>query len=295
VAAPGERGYVLVAAAADERALPALGDPVVIPDVAIDTAPGVLAEANVLQVDGAGCWMSGFEPVFGADGRVRAVVRADVGVESGVRAGVVLGEDAGTLDSILRQAAARMTRIEEAANTDGLTGLYNHRYFQERLEQELARARQNDERLALLFADLDHFKAFNDRAGHQAGDEALRGLAVLLGNELRRVDIAARYGGEEFAVILPETGGWGAQEVAERIRRSVEQTSLAGDRVTVTIGVAVFPDDADTGAALVDRADWAMYRAKRKGRNRIEVFAAGDGPGGDQLVLEPEAGADYLF
>ena len=207
----------------------------------------------------------------------------------------MLGEEGGTLDAILRQAAARMTRIEEAANTDGLTGLYNHRYFQERLEQELARARQHDERLALLFADLDHFKAFNDRAGHQAGDEALRGLAGLLANELRRVDIAARYGGEEFAVILPDTGSWGAQEVAERIRRAVDQTSLARDRVTISIGVAVFPDDADTGAALIDRADWAMYRAKRRGRNRIETFAAEEGVGSGQLVLEPGDATDWQF
>jgi two-component system cell cycle response regulator len=207
-------------------------------------------------------------------------VQADVPVETGVRGAMSRVTDAGeTLDSILRQAAARMTRIEAAANSDGLTGLYNHRYFQERLEQELARARNHDESLALLFCDLDHFKLYNDTVGHQAGDEALRSMAKVLHQELRRVDIAARYGGEEFAVILPDTGREGALEVAERIRRAVEsgrETAPRGLPLTVSIGVAVCPADAADAAEIVDRADWAMYRAKRKGRNRVEGFAAGD-------------------
>jgi diguanylate cyclase (GGDEF)-like protein len=100
---------------------------------------------------------------------------------------------------------------------------------------------------------------------------------------LRRVDIAARYGGEEFAVILPDTGREGALEVAERVRRAVElgrESSARGLPLTVSIGAAVYPGDAADAAELVDRADWAMYRAKRKGRNRVEGFAAGDEKGG---------------
>ena len=275
-AVPTEGGFAFAAGSAERGELLARpGDPVQLADIPVDLEQDTAA--NVLHVDGSGCWMSGFAPVLDADGKVQVIVEADALVSTDVRGGAVWSDVGDTLDSILRQAAARMTQIEMAANTDGLTGLYNHRYFQERLDQEVARARSNDEHLSLLFADLDRFKEFNDNAGHQAGNDALRRLSTLLSGELRRVDIAARYGGEEFAIILPDTGSDGAAEVAERVRRAVEAEWSgrgSGAELTISIGVATFPEDAVAGNEMIDKADWAMYRAKRKGRNKVEVFTA---------------------
>jgi diguanylate cyclase (GGDEF)-like protein len=187
---------------------------------------------------------------------------------------------------------ARLYRAaEEQAISDGLTGLYNHRHFYERLEQEMARAQRAGEPLALLMIDLDDFKQYNDRHGHPAGDEVLRVVGrVLRGTTRRGVDLAARYGGEEFAVILPATVAHapaGADDgeprsavaVAERIRAAVadEQLSLpngeaAQGGVTVSVGVAVLPTTAQTMGELVAQADAALYLAKRRGKDRVEVY-----------------------
>jgi len=201
-------------------------------------------------------------------------------------------------------------RVQDQAVTDGLTGLYNHRHFYERLDQEIARARRYGTPVSLLMIDMDDFKAFNDRHGHLAGDIVLREMAAALRAELRQnLDIAARYGGEEFAVILPNTpiaalaetqtemdlagklgkGSAGeeppapghrdgAEQVAERIRRRVgEAEFVAGDgtplsRLTVSIGVAVYPHGTDTPEDLVGNADAALYKAKRAGKDRVETY-----------------------
>ena len=205
---------------------------------------------------------------------------------------------------------ARLYRLsEQRAITDGLTGLYNHRYFYERLGQEVARARRYGTPVSLLMIDIDDFKAFNDRHGHPAGDEVLRGVAEILSSAVRRdVDIAVRYGGEEFAVILPNTPMDGAADpqlampvppakgeadtlldpvpgnldgaavVAERVRARFERASLArvlgrsSTRLTVSVGVASFPDGSDGLEDLVCNADAALYKAKRAGKNRVETF-----------------------
>ncbi len=201
-------------------------------------------------------------------------------------------------------------RVQDQAVTDGLTGLFNHRYFYERLDQEIARARRYGTPVSLLMIDLDDFKAFNDRNGHVAGDAVLRTLAAVLRSELRQnLDIAARYGGEEFAVILPNTpvdgaseaqmemdltgriveGGRGgdppppghregAELVAERIRRRIASTRFAGaggdilPGLTVSIGVAVFPGRTTQPESLVGHADAALYVAKRAGKDRVETY-----------------------
>lgn len=168
--------------------------------------------------------------------------------------------------------------IKLEAITDGLTGLYNHRYFHERLDEEIERARNNGTAVSLLFCDIDNFKAFNDLNGHEAGDYALKEVARIIKNSIRAIDLAARYGGEEFTVILPETEDWGAEYVAERIRNKVAEFSFntAGAKpstfLTLSIGIASFPRNAQDKKSLNDKADWAMYYAKRKGKNQVIKF-----------------------
>lgn len=162
--------------------------------------------------------------------------------------------------------------LERLATQDGLTGLYNHRRFHELLEQEVARADRYDHPLALLLIDLDGFKGYNDWHGHVAGDGALRGITALLQQSCRRGDHIARYGGEEFAVILPETPAQEAVQVAERIRSTVEtrtQQTPFLSCLTVSIGVASYPEDAGTASGLLIAADGRMYQAKARGKNQV--------------------------
>jgi len=169
-------------------------------------------------------------------------------------------------------------RLAALAATDGLTGLANRRQFDERLSEEWARARRDATPLSLLLIDVDHFKAFNDQYGHQAGDAALRTLGRILGEQARRpADLAARYGGEEFALLLPNTDATGSAEVGERLRNAVRDLgllhalSLPSKIVTVSVGGASHvPAEVHTDqAALVAAADRALYAAKHSGRDRV--------------------------
>jgi GAF domain-containing protein len=231
--------------------------------------------------------------------------------EDDITMAYALGEQA----AVAIEHARLYKRIQGQAVTDGLTGLYDHRHFYERLEHEVARARRYGTPVSLLMLDLDDFKAYNDLHGHLAGDAVLRQVAAILKGELRaRLDVAARYGGEEFAVILPNTpmtldvapedaglsealfatenGGLsglsddgapppghngGAEQVAERIRRRIaacrfDGGSAEGPVVTVSVGVAVFPQRTASAEDLVGNADAALYKAKRAGKNRVETF-----------------------
>jgi len=161
-------------------------------------------------------------------------------------------------------------RTERSAVTDGLTGLYNHAFFLQALRQELLRSKRHGLRAALLLLDLDNFKAVNDERGHVEGDRVLMRAAAVVREGVREIDVAARYGGEEFAVLLPDTSRLGAFVVAERIRRRIEDRFARGRSVvTVSGGIAVFPDDAGTPADLIVQADAGLYGAKAAGKNRI--------------------------
>jgi len=161
-------------------------------------------------------------------------------------------------------------RTERSAVTDGLTGLYNHSFFLQALRQEVLRSKRHGLRAALLLLDLDNFKQVNDERGHVEGDRVLMRAAAVVREGVREIDVAARYGGEEFAVLLPDTSRLGAFVVAERIRRRIEERFARGRSiVTISGGIAVFPDDAGTPADLIVQADAGLYGAKAAGKNRI--------------------------
>jgi diguanylate cyclase (GGDEF)-like protein len=158
---------------------------------------------------------------------------------------------------------------------DELTGLFNRRHFLEQLEAECNHAQRHESPLALLMLDVDHFKLFNDGNDHLTGDAALRKVAGLMLRNTRGIDTVARYGGEEFVVILPRTSKRNAHVVAEKLRRAVERAAFDGEDVlpggtlTVSVGVAGYPEDARETRELMERADWSLYRAKAEGRNRV--------------------------
>jgi diguanylate cyclase (GGDEF)-like protein len=166
--------------------------------------------------------------------------------------------------------------LRARARTDELTGLPNFRAFRERLDEEIARASRYPERFGILVLDLDRFKKYNDSFGHLAGNDALQRVSHVLRDAVRTVDFAARYGGEEFAVIVPRIDGAALHAIAERIRAGVEALPAPADgsNVTVSIGGALYPDDAPDVDALFTVADERLYEAKRLGRNRVVTPAA---------------------
>jgi diguanylate cyclase (GGDEF)-like protein len=168
------------------------------------------------------------------------------------------------------------SELQKMAVTDGLTGLYNHRHFNERLNAAFTRIKRIPEPLSLLFIDIDLFKRINDSHGHLAGDEILQGVAAVIKSNVREIDVLARYGGEEFAVILPGTDRKGARKMAERLRQSVAEKAFYIDwkeiKVTVSVGAATCPDDATEREDLIGKADQALYHAKRSGRNQTSLW-----------------------
>lgn len=178
------------------------------------------------------------------------------------------------LESLFTHSTLREKReLERLAITDPVTLLKNHRFFQDHLRIEVERSVRHDRSLSLIMADIDHFKAFNDKYGHPAGDALLKAVSARLLSQVRTLDTVARYGGEEFAFILPDTSFESAKLVSERIRRAFESTPFIGPApdptfVTLSLGVASSPIHAKTAAELVTIADEALYRAKRQGRNQ---------------------------
>lgn len=181
------------------------------------------------------------------------------------------------------QLAKTMNAMAERLEYDGLTGVYSRSEFQRRFKNELERSLRYNHAMTLLMVDLDHFKHVNDTCGHPCGDDVLRTVAMRLIKEVRNFDSVARYGGEEFAVVMPETGTAGARIVAERLREIVASQPVTTGRgnvlhITVSIGMAAFPDDARTGEDLIVLADLALYAAKDRGRNRVVSYEPGLDP-----------------
>jgi diguanylate cyclase (GGDEF)-like protein len=176
------------------------------------------------------------------------------------------------------RAFERTSHLEELSVTDPLTGLYNRRLLEKRLDEEISRSRRQGQNFSLLMIDLDNFKNYNDLCGHPGGDQALKKTAALLQGSAREMDVVARFGGEEFCVLVAGTAKKESVFVAERIRRAIEnapfprQKELPQGRLTASIGVAAFPEDGESGADLLRAADLALYQAKNDGRNRIVLF-----------------------
>jgi diguanylate cyclase (GGDEF)-like protein len=169
-------------------------------------------------------------------------------------------------------------KFEQLAITDPLTGLYNRRFLEDRLQEEFSRSERQDQSFCIILADLDSFKIYNDICGHLAGDNALRKVSDLMRRTARDMDIVTRYGGEEFCLILPSTGKKESVFVGERIRRAIAGESFPGEshlplgRLTTSIGIASFPADGVTANELIHAADLALYQAKALGRNRLVLY-----------------------
>jgi two-component system, cell cycle response regulator len=166
-------------------------------------------------------------------------------------------------------------RLKELAITDGLTGIYNHRYFKQFLAKEIIRANRHNAKVSLAMLDIDNFKDYNDSHGHLAGDKILRQVAKLMVKNIRSIDVAARYGGEEFVVILPQTDAQAAKVVAEKLRLLIENSQFEkeetqpGSKITISIGIATFPENSKELEGLINSADQRLYVAKAQGRNKV--------------------------
>lgn len=236
-------------------------------DVASDTSASWAEDAGSIRSQAA-VPLSAGDTVFGVM-LVASAHRREM-IPSEMERLSVLGHQS----SLSLQNAMLHGELERLSVTDRLTELYNHGYFQQRLEEEFKRSARFGHRMSLIMLDIDDFKEFNDTFGHPQGDRVLKAVSAIIRGNLRDMDVAARYGGEEFVVLLPETELDGAMAVAERIRLGVETYRLEGPgtaRVgTVSVGVASFPEHAETAPRMLESADNAMYSAKRAGKNRVE-------------------------
>ena len=200
----------------------------------------------------------------------------------GMRADIL--EHFAAIVAICLENAVNLERLKRQGLTDTLTAVNNRRFFDQRLGEEVAAARRNLRPLSCMLLDIDHFKRVNDTYGHQMGDQVLREIAAVIRAQLRSGDVLSRYGGEEFSVLLSQTGADGALEIAERIRRSIEEHRFALPRneqgetqfsVTISIGIATFNPEHDphsikmNGDVLLGYSDRALYDAKARGRNRV--------------------------
>ena len=181
---------------------------------------------------------------------------------------------------LAREAETANRRWRELSLTDELTGAYNRRYCEIRLRDEIARSERSGNPFAFLLIDVDHFKRVNDEGGHAAGDQVLRDLCHLIREASRATNALCRYGGDELAIVLPETPLGGAMIYAERVRRLVSQaTFAAGGPITVSIGIAAYPDDGRTSDGIREVADASLYAAKADGRNRVGGVPRPPAPG----------------
>lgn len=179
---------------------------------------------------------------------------------------------------ILKRKAVESLFYKRLSRIDGMTELFNHRFFQDLIQIEIARAARESWPVSLIMLDIDDFKVFNDKNGHPMGDLALKELAFILKNKSRDADFVARYGGEEFSIIAPHLDKYHAEGLADRIRKEVAKTQFRGEEVlprgvfTISVGVAEYPADASSKEELIEKADQALYQAKKSGKDRVCIY-----------------------
>lgn len=246
-----------------------LSDPLISPNGSI---PSDLKEALISKV-AAGSAL--FHPVFGHQKLFGLLALFDPQREAFTKREQEILSRFSSSVAIAIENARLYESVKRLAIRDGLTGLYNRRYFEETLKSEVLRASRYKQPVTLIFIDVDHFKNYNDSQGHLRGDEVLKQVGRLIVKRVRETDIACRYGGEEFTVILPSTDKTNAKKVAEEIRERVAAWPFPAREqqpegtLTISLGIAAYPADAKAEEALVKAADAALYRAKQRGRNRV--------------------------
>jgi two-component system cell cycle response regulator len=220
------------------------------------------------------------------DGDKPRVVRAlDLGVNDFISRPIERNELKARVRTQIRRHRYAMELRQSVNNTialavtDDLTGLYNRRYFDRHLSVLLGKAQAQERNMAVMILDIDHFKSVNDTYGHDAGDMVLREFSARVKRNIRGVDLACRFGGEEFVVLMPDTDVLNAELVAERVRQAIAEKAFDVNSsrplvVTVSVGVSFIESQVDTPETLIKRADLALYRAKREGRNRVILDAA---------------------
>lgn len=216
---------------------------------------------------GIGALYTGAEKVMGGDLKVQVEVKSQDEI----------GELARMFNRMVVQLGEDKAKLERRANTDSLTGLYNHRFFQERVAEEIKRAQRHSRPISIIMLDLDHFKNFNDTHGHPAGDGALVAVSNLIKQTVREIDVVGRYGGEEFAVLMPECDLEDALQTAERLRINIQRHCFQGKDgeivpMTASLGVAAFPNHSQEREGLIFAADIALYQSKTLGRNKVTTY-----------------------
>jgi len=190
----------------------------------------------------------------------------------------ISGDDIKIFTMFMEQAQGALENSQSFENTltrshtDPLTSLWNYGYFQYRLDEEIAKSNTTSLPLSLMMIDIDDFKKFNDTRGHTQGDEALKRIAEVFRENCRKIDIICRYGGEEFALILPANNKEEAALLGERIRKSVENKRILKSKFTISVGIASYPEDSPNKKTLIEKADQALYKAKKRGKNRVIVI-----------------------
>jgi diguanylate cyclase (GGDEF)-like protein len=227
-----------------------------------------LGEHSIIFDDGTSAMFNIDETEIARRGEETAIISDKFSVLEGKIDSKSLRKEFRDIEKFVRRSRKRLANL---AHADKVTGLYNRHYFDRAVAREFAAAKSVGRVFSILFIDLDHFKKVNDKYGHKTGDDVLRGVAWLIQKACRKTDLVARFGGEEIVAVLPNTLAVDALKIGEEIRGIVEKQTakILGVAVTVSIGVAAFPEDGDSLKTILDRADKALYQAKEKGRNCV--------------------------
>jgi diguanylate cyclase (GGDEF)-like protein/PAS domain S-box-containing protein len=241
---------------------------------ALEKGVGYSADLRLVMPMGEERWVHvKGDPILRGDGTTELLVGTIMEITERKEAEAKVREYAEMLERQSQELQETNAKLAAIATEDGLTGLKNHRAFQERFAEEFVRARRYKSELSILMIDVDNFKNYNDRHGHPAGDEVLKQIAWIMLAASRTTDVVARYGGEEFCIVLPQTDAIGARSIGERLRTAVQSADWAKQPVTISVGICSLEPSVRDHSEMVARADEALYQSKRDGRNCVTVYA----------------------